>query len=95
MRSYELGIILHPQLEQDSVQQAVDKVSKYIEAGGGSVSSANVWGRRTLAYPIRHQNEGTYVFMQAQMEARALAEVERNLKLDENILRYLLVCLEE
>ena len=90
MRSYELGVVLHPALEEASVTEAVEKVSQYLKAGG-TVTSVNVWGKRRLAYQIRRQQEGTYVFLQAQLEARAIRELERNLKLDENVLRYLLV----
>jgi len=90
MRSYELGVVLHPALEEASVAQAVEKVSQYLKTGG-TVTSVNVWGKRRLAYQIRRQQEGTYVFLQAQLEARAIRELERNLKLDENVLRYLLV----
>jgi small subunit ribosomal protein S6 len=94
MRQYELGLILHPQVEQPDVTQAVDKVGQYITATGGEVTSVNVWGRRALAYPIRRQKEGTYVFLQAQIGPESIQELERNLKLDEVVLRYLLLRLE-
>jgi small subunit ribosomal protein S6 len=95
MRNYELGFILHPNVEQTDVTQAVEKVGQYITASGGQVTSVDVWGRRALAYPIRKQREGTYVFLQAQIGPQAVGELERNLKLDEAILRYLLICLDE
>ena len=95
MRSYELGFILHPDVEQADVTQAVEKVRNYITAIGGEVTSVDVWGRRQLAYPIRKQREGTYVFLQTQINPQAVGELERNLKLDEEILRYLLVRLDE
>jgi len=95
VRSYELGFILHPDVEQADVTQAVEKVGNYITAIGGEVTSVDVWGRRQLAYPIRKQREGTYVFLQTQINPQAVGELERNLKLDEEILRYLLVRLDE
>jgi small subunit ribosomal protein S6 len=95
MRQYELGLVLHPEVEQADVTEAVDKVGQVIEAGGGEVTSVDVWGRRVLAYPIRKQKEGTYVFLQAQLDPQAILELERNLKLDEEILRYLLIRLEK
>ena len=91
MRQYELGLVLHPEVEQSDVTEAVDKVGQLIEAGGGEVTSVDVWGRRALAYPIRRQTEGTYVFLQAQLDPGALQDLERNLKLEEEILRYLLI----
>jgi small subunit ribosomal protein S6 len=95
MRSYELGFILHPDVEQADVTQAVDKVGQYITAGGGEVTSVDVWGRRALAYPIRKRQEGTYIFLQAQIDPRSVGDLERNLKLDEVVLRYLLLRLED
>ena len=94
MRSYELGVVLSPNLEEAEMTQAIDKLSGYLKTGGGTVSSVNVWGKRTLSYPIRRQREGVYVFLQATLDARAIGEIERSLKLDEHVLRYLLVNLE-
>lgn len=94
MRDYELGFILHPDVEQADVTEAVERVSQYVTTIGGEVASVDVWGRRALAYPIRKQQEGTYVFLQAQISPQAVGELERNLKLDEEILRYLLVRLD-
>jgi small subunit ribosomal protein S6 len=91
MRSYELGVILHPDLEEAAVTQALEKVNGYLQTGGGTVTSVNVWGKRRMTYAIRRKHEGTYAFLQAQLESRAIGELERSLKLDENILRYLLV----
>ena len=95
MRNYELGFVIHPEVEQSDVTQAVDKVGQYVLAGGGEVTSVDVYGRRVLAYPIRKQKEGTYVFLHAQLDPQAIQELERNLKLDEEILRYLLIRLEK
>jgi small subunit ribosomal protein S6 len=95
MRHYELGFILHPEVEQSDVTQTVDRVGQYVTSGGGEVASVDVWGRRELAYPIRKQQEGTYVFLQAQLDPQAVDGLERNLKLDEQVLRYLLLRLDE
>ena len=94
MRSYELGVILQAALEEADLTQAVEKISGHLKTGGGAVTSVNVWGKRTMTYPIRKQREGTYVFWQAQLEPQAIGEIERNLKLDEKVLRYLLVQME-
>jgi small subunit ribosomal protein S6 len=95
MKNYELGFVIHPEVEQSDVTQTVDKVGQYVSAGGGEVTSVDVWGRRVLAYPIRKQKEGTYVFLHAQLDPQAIQELERNLKLDEEILRYLLLRLDD
>jgi small subunit ribosomal protein S6 len=95
MRNYELGFVIHPEVEQSDVTQAVDKIGQYVSVSGGEVTSVDVWGRRALAYPIRKQKEGTYVFLHAQLDPQAVQELERNLKLDEEILRYLLLRLDD
>jgi small subunit ribosomal protein S6 len=95
MRDYELGIVIHPDVDQSDVTEAVDKLGQYISAGGGEVASVDVWGRRRLAYPLRKQKEGTYVFLHAQLDPQAIKELERTLQLDEEILRYLLIRLEK
>jgi small subunit ribosomal protein S6 len=95
VRNYELGFVIHPEVDQSDVTEAVDKVGQYVTAGGGEVTSVDVWGRRTLAYPIRKQKEGTYVFLHTQLDPQAIKELERRLKLDEEILRHLLIRLEK
>jgi small subunit ribosomal protein S6 len=95
MRDYELGFVIHPEVDQSDVTEAVDKVGQYVTAGGGEVTSVDVWGRRTLAYPIRKQKEGTYVFLHTQLDPQAIKELERSLKLDEEVLRYLLIRLDK
>jgi small subunit ribosomal protein S6 len=81
MRQYELGLVLHPEVEQSDVTGAVDKVGQFIAADGGEVTSVDVWGRRALAYPIRKQTEGTYVFLQAQLDPARTSSCRRSLTL--------------
>ena len=94
MRDYELAFIVEPNTDDEGVTSAVEKVSQLVQTSDGSVSSVDVWGRRKLAYPIKNYREGTYVLMQTKMLPSSLVELERNLKLSENIIRYLLVKIE-
>lgn len=94
MRDYELAFIVMPTLDDDGVKAVVEKVSQFVKTTNGEVTSVDVWGRRTLAYAIKNQREGTYVLFQAKMFPSAIGEVERNLKLSEEIIRYLLVKVE-
>jgi small subunit ribosomal protein S6 len=91
MRDYELAFIVEPNLADEGVTEVVDKVSRYVKAVDGEVASVDVWGRRSLAYPIDRYREGTYVLLLAKMSPSSLAELERNLKLSEEIIRYLLI----
>ncbi len=91
MRDYEFTFIIHPDLEDEGITDTVEKVAQFITEGGGQVTNTDHWGRRRLAYPIRKQHEGYYVLVQIQLDPKSLGELERRLKLQEEIIRYLLV----
>ena len=91
MRNYELALIVDPNLDEQAFQATVDKVQGWITEAGGVVEKVDVWGKRTLAYPIRKQREGQYVFFKTQMDATFCAQLERQLRLTEPIMRFLLV----
>lgn len=91
MRDYELVYIIRPTVDEEGVTNVVESVSGLVKAGDGEVTSVDVWGRRTLAYPINNHREGVYVLSRVKMPPSALTELERNLKLSEEIIRYLLV----
>lgn len=94
MRQYELAFIIRPDVDDEGVTGVVDKVSQNVKSSDGEVTSVDVWGRRALAYPIDNHREGIYVLFQAKMPPSALSELERNLKLSEEIIRYLLIKVE-
>jgi len=91
MHNYEFTFIVHPDVEDEGITGVTDKVSQFITTGGGQVTNVNHWGRRRLAYPIQKQREGYYVLMQVQLDPESINELERNLKLTEQVIRYLLV----
>ena len=91
MRDYELVTIVRPDIADENVGAVADRIGQWITTQGGEVTKTDVWGRRRLAYPIRDFREGNYIISQVRLETRATTEVERNLKLSEDILRYLLV----
>ena len=90
MRNYELMFILRPDLDETAVYETVEKVSGWITGSGGTVDKIDMWGKRPLAYPIRKQKDGQYVLVQAQIEPKFGAELERNLRFQEPVLRFLL-----
>jgi small subunit ribosomal protein S6 len=95
MRRYELTFIVEPSKDEEGVTGVVDRVSQFVSDIDGNVTSVDVWGRKTLAYPINKQREGTYVRLEADMPPANLVELERNLKLLEPVIRYLLVVDED
>lgn len=95
MRNYELALIIQPNINAEGVTGVVERISQFVRAGSGEVASIDVWGRKKLAYPINKQREGTYVLFQAKLAPSAIAEFERNLKLTEEVIRYLLIVKDE
>jgi small subunit ribosomal protein S6 len=83
--------IVHPEADSDAVTAVNEQVAAWIGGQGGEVTQTNVWGRRKLAFAIDKQTEGTYVLMNLRLAGLALAEVERNIRLHERILRYMFV----
>lgn len=95
MRDYELVVILSPEVPEENLSVVTDRIGAWITDGGGEVTNVNVWGRRRLAYSINEQREGTYVVYQLKTTAKATVELERSLRLAEDVLRHLIVRLGE
>ena len=91
MRDYELVTILRPDITDENLPAVTDRIGQWVSGQGGEVTKFDVWGRRRMAYPIREFREGNYVISQLRLEPRATTELERSLKLSEDVLRYLLV----
>lgn len=97
-RNYEMMTILLPDMADEDTQAALDKVRGYITDVNGEITEANTespWGRRRLAYTIRHESvdyrDGFYVLIRFTAQPTAINDIEREMKLDTNVIRYLLV----
>ena len=95
MRSYELIFIVHPDVNEDDMTAVVEKVEGLVERNSGKVVQTESWGLRRLAYPIQKRWEGQYVLMQLELESQSVAGLERDLGLTEQIMRHLIVRVEE
>jgi small subunit ribosomal protein S6 len=91
LRDYEVLYIVRADLDDDKVQDAVKRVNTLIERSGGSVERTNLWGKRKLAYEVKHQKEGSYVLQDFQFEPNRVPELEAALKITEEVLRHLIV----
>jgi len=91
MRTYELMVIIHPDLDDEAVNQAIDKIKGWIEAGKGKIVEVQEWGKRRLAYQIQKQNEGLYYLLKLELDPASNAEIERNIRILEPVMRYMLV----
>jgi small subunit ribosomal protein S6 len=94
MRDYELTIIAHPDLEETALNDIVDRIQGWVTAAGGIIVKVDVWGKRQLAYPIRKQKDGLYVFFQLKIPPTFGIELERNLRFLEPVMRFLIIAVE-
>jgi small subunit ribosomal protein S6 len=91
LREYEVLYIVRADLEDDKVQDAVKRVNTLIERSGGQIERTNLWGKRKLAYEVKHQKEGSYVLQDFQLDPDKVPELEAGLKITEEVLRHLIV----
>ena len=87
MRHYEIMVILDASLEERTVAPSLDTYLNVIRTAGGSVEKLDVWGRRRLAYEINKKTEGIYAVIDLQADPQAVAELDRQLRLNESVLR--------
>jgi small subunit ribosomal protein S6 len=95
MKDYELVMVLTPELEEKGVETFIEKVGRWISDRGGSITKVEKWGRRKLAYPIKHLWEGNYILAQFRVDPLKVKELRDNLKLSQEVIRYLVVKMEE
>ena len=95
MREYELVTIWNPDIGEDGVSDAMGRLTTLVTARGGEIADTNVWGRRRLAYIINKHSEGIYVVMQLRLPPRTAADLESQLRINEDVLRHLLVRKDE
>ncbi|HET7645201.1 MAG TPA: 30S ribosomal protein S6 [Candidatus Limnocylindria bacterium] len=95
MRRYELMLLLRPDLEDDALQSAVEKVTRAIVNAGGSLTKVSPWGKRRLAYDIKHYRDASYFLIHFDIEPAAIRELERGMQISEDILRHLVTVLED
>jgi small subunit ribosomal protein S6 len=87
LRTYEVMVILDPSLEERTVEPSLDKYLNVVRKDGGSVESVDIWGRRRLAYEINKQAEGIYAVVSLTAEPATVKELDRQLGLNESVLR--------
>ncbi len=87
LRAYEVMVILDPSLEERTIEPALEKYLNVIRNDGGTVENVDVWGRRRLAYEVKKNAEGIYAVVTLQAEPATVKEFDRQLGLNEQILR--------
>ncbi|WP_448073973.1 30S ribosomal protein S6 [Georgenia yuyongxinii] len=91
MRSYQLMIILDPEVDERTVAPSLDKLLTVVKTGGGTVEKVDIWGKRRLAYDIKKRSEGIYAVVDMKTTPELAQELDRQLGLNEAVLRTKLV----
>jgi small subunit ribosomal protein S6 len=91
LRDYEILYIVRPELDETQLNEAVASVNRLIENLGGKIQKTDLWGRRRLAYEVRHLREGQYVLTDFQVEPARVPEMEATLKISDTVFRHLIV----
>lgn len=94
-RQYELVFIVDPAADDDEVSKLTDNLKQIATDQGGVVTKAESMGRRQLAYEILHKTEGSFVLLEIEGSGREIAELERRMRVNDRILRYLTVRVDE
>ena len=95
MSKYETMYVLKTTLEEEARKQAIAKFSEVIEKNGGKVEKVDEWGNRKLAYAVNYINEGYYVLADFEAGPDVPAELNRNFKISDDILRYIVIKKED
>ena len=94
-RTYEVIFIVDPDAAEDEVMKLSEGVQKIITDQGGSITKTEMMGKRQLAYEINHKKDGTYVLLEVEGSGKEIAEVERRMRVNDQILRYMTVRVDE
>lgn len=94
-RVYEVMYIAAPETADEDIVKLNDAISKLVEKEGGNVVKVEDWGRRELAYPIKKKTEGHYVLFEIEGSGQEIAELERRMRVNDTIMRYLTVRVDE
>ena len=95
MNKYELVVVVNAVIEDDARAAVIEKAKDLITRFGGTISGVDEWGKKRLAYEIQKMKEAFYYFIKFEAETTAIAEIESQMRIMDNVLRYLCVKVEE
>ncbi len=95
MRQYETMVLLSPELTDETVEEKISGFEKKVTEGGGEVLNVDRWGKKRLAYPIHRQRHGIYFIVTYHSEPGIVADIERDMRIDEQTWRYMTVRMDE
>ena len=91
MSKYELAVVVNAKIGDEAREAVVEKAKGYVARYGGTVTEVEEWGKKRLAYEVQKMREGFYYFIQFEADATCPAEVERHVRIMDNVMRYLVV----
>ena len=91
MSKYELALVVNAKIEDEAREAVVEKAKGYVARYGGTVTEVEEWGKKRLAYEVQKMREGFYYIIQFEADATCPAEVERHVRIMDNVMRYLVV----
>jgi small subunit ribosomal protein S6 len=94
-QTYESVVLINAALEDDQVETTITRIQETITSHGGEIIELDKWGRKRLAYPIKKSKSGYYVVIRFDSTTDLVSTLERNYRLDENIIRYLTIALDK
>ena len=95
MRQYETMVLLSPELTDETVDEKVSGFENKVTEGGGEILNVERWGKKRLAYPIQRQRHGIYFIVTYHSEPEVVADIERDMRIDEETWRYMTVRMDE
>ena len=95
MNKYELALVVNAKIEDDARAAVVDRAKEYIARYNGNVTEVEEWGKKRLAYEIQHMKEGFYYFIQFEADVEAPHQIEQEVRIMDNVLRFLCVRADE
>ena len=95
MRKYEIIFIAHPDLDEENLNNVVEKVKGWIADDKGEVVSVDNWGKKRMAYRIRKQRDGQYILITANMDPAAVKNLSQNMRFVESIMRSMITLVDE
>jgi len=95
IRNYESVVIINAALEDEQIEATISRILEVITTNGGELVETDKWGRKRLAYPINKSKSGYYLVIRFKAPTQLISILERNYRLDENIVRYLTIALDK
>jgi small subunit ribosomal protein S6 len=92
---YEIGYVLNPEVSDENVKKVSDSILEIIKKAEGEVENVDEWGRKPLAYPIQKHNEGIFTFINTDVDGSVISNIERRLKLSEEVMRFIVLRLDD